>query len=164
MEEIKTGQVVAVTNAPAANAVPAANAAPAANVAPAPAPAPQAPDAAPAPNAAQIELQQASIVPELVTQEGNPVLVVDTSEEAMARAGLREPKDVIPTMIATEEAPPAAAPSIRRPTFRRKAPAGQEQAPGPAPAQAPAPQQGGEEEESQVHSTPLQPIKVVKLG
>ena len=78
----------------------------------------------------------------------------------MARAGLREPKDVIPTMIATGEAPPAAAPTIRRPTFRRKAATGQEQPPAPAPA----PQEGGEEDESQVHSTPLQPIKVVKLG
>jgi DNA-directed RNA polymerase II subunit RPB2 len=95
------------------------------------------------PQATEVELQPASIVPELVTQEGNPILVVDTTEEAMARAGLREPKDVIPTMMPTEGPAP---PTIRRQVVRKKVEA----------PEVP--------EESQVKSTPLQPINVVKLG
>ena len=109
----------------------------------------------------QQELQEASIVPELVTQEGNPILVIDTTEEAMARAGLREPNDVIPKMVPTGETV-VQPQTIRRPTFRRRTPA-------PESSTAPLmdtsmPLDTVKEESSEIPSTTLNPIKVVKLG
>ena len=110
-----------------------------------------------APTTGEMELQEASIVPELVTQEGNPVLVVDTSEEAMARAGLREPKDIIPTMIASEGESIPTKTTIRKPVFRRRTPAPEEIPEAPSSIEQ-------QEEDSQVRTTPLNQIKVVKLG
>lgn len=123
---------------------------------------PQIPQQTPSVIEGQQELQEASIVPELVTQEGSPVLVVDTTEEAMARAGLREPNDVIPKMVSTGETI-TQPPTIRRPTFRRRTPA-PESSTAPVMDTPSMPLDTTQEESSEIPSTNVQPIKVVKLG
>jgi len=75
----------------------------------------------------------------------------------MARAGLREPNDVIPPMM---QSAPVETTNIRRPTRRNNQPQNQSQQVMNQPQEAPSQPL----EDEGVKSQPSQPIKVVKLG
>ena len=106
-------------------------------------------------------LQPGSIVPELTTEQGVPIINIDTTEPAMAAEGLRKPADNIPQMVQTEPQQTVLPKLTRRPRVLRGQPQVQPQEQPQQPQQEPI-QEGGESEEKQVYTGA--PVKVMKLG
>ena len=105
-----------------------------------------------------------ALLPETQTENGAPVITIDTSEAAMSEAGLTQPTDAVQSIAA---APMQAAPQVRRAVTVRRRPTTQAAPKQVAFEATPGLMEGGGAEEEGQESGMPQPsvaVKVVKLG